>query len=108
MKETKLQRTKYLVRQIVKACLYDCINDVINQPPNPLTFEELALELDASHVMMNKVSEVKRTRELDTLVRHYFGEDTAADLIDAVNPTEDKELLGMLGRFVFVSVTNKE
>ena len=85
MKETNLQKTKKEVCRIVIMCIEDRLSEVTDNQCNDIIFcWDLIKELCESINMIYNVCKVKRTRELDTLVRNYFGEDTAKDLLDVI------------------------
>lgn len=91
MKETNLQKTKKEVCRIVKMCIDGHLAEIpAKQRKNIIFCWELIEELYETISMMYNVCAVKRTRELDTLVRNYFGEDTAKDLLNVINSYDDE------------------
>ncbi len=84
MKQTKLQKSKNFLIETALKCFIDYIVDTLNDNSMDNWYNGVSEELDALYALYEKVNEVKRTRELNTLVRKYFGEDTADDLIDSL------------------------
>ncbi len=94
MKETNLQKTKKQIISIIRDTFIDFLHTETETYKNGSTDEyvvELIREYQSAWDAITKVSNAKRMREVNTVVRNYFGFETAQEFLDEVTEAKKEQ-----------------